>query len=165
MTSIKKILVPLILALTGATQVQASEFTGAYVGAKAGFNWSDSTGHTYQSTHATAFPGLTIGYNYDLAPVVVGIEGFADFHGGSTTKKDAGIDAKVGMPISNVMPYARVGLTGTWPDTRLHYGAGVEYKVAKQWSVAGEWTADRAHYEGGHRQNNSLTVGVHYYFF
>jgi outer membrane immunogenic protein len=164
MKSIKKAVLPLILVLAGITQVQASDFAGAFVGAKAGVNWSDSTGRTYQATHATGFPGLTVGYNYDLAPVLIGIEGFADFHGGSTTKKDAGIDAKLGMPIKNIMPYARLGFTGTWPDTRLHYGVGVEYKLAKQWSVAGEWTADRASYDNGHRQNNSLTVGVHYFF-
>ncbi|KMZ13070.1 hypothetical protein BHUM_00441 [Candidatus Burkholderia humilis] len=164
MTSIKKAVLPLILALAGVTQVQASEFAGAFVGAKAGLNWSDATGHTYESTHTTGFPGLTIGYNYDLAPVLVGIEGFADFHGGSTTKKDAGIDAKLGLPLNHVMPYARIGFMGTWPDTCLHYGVGAEYKFAKQWSVAGEWTVDRAHYDGGHRQNNSLTVGMHYFF-
>lgn len=63
------------------------------------------------------------------------------------------------------MPYARIGFTGTWPDTRLHYGAGVEYKFARNWSVAGEYTGDTAHYDGGHRRNDSLTFGVHYYFF
>jgi outer membrane immunogenic protein len=164
MKSIKKVVLPLIFALAGITQVHASDFAGVFVGAKAGVNWSDSTGRTYQATHATGFPGLTVGFNYDLAPVVIGIEGFADFHAGSTTKKDAGFDAKLGMPINKIMPYVRLGFTAGWPDTRFHYGAGTEYKLAKHWSVAGEWTADRSSYQGGHRQNNSLTVGVHYFF-
>ena len=167
MAGIKKVFVPLLVSLLATAQAQASEFAGPYVGAKAGFNWSDATGQHYQeSTHTTFFPGLTAGYNYDLDRFVIGVEGFADFHAGSTTKKDGGIDTKVGIPVNGkVMPYARIGFTGTWPDTRLHYGAGVEYKFARNWSVAGEYTGDTARYDGGHRRNDSLTVGVHYYFF
>lgn len=166
MAVIKKVLVPLLVSLLAAAHVQASEFAGPYIGAKAGFNGSDATGLHPESTHTTFFPGLTAGYNYDLERFVIGVEGFADFHAGSTTKNDAGMDARVGIPVNgNVMPYARIGFTASWPDTRLHYGAGVEYKFAKNWSVAGEYTGDTAHYDGGHRHNDSLTVGVHYYFF
>ncbi|MDR5831565.1 porin family protein [Caballeronia sp. LP006] len=166
MVSIKKVAAPLFVSLLGIASAHASEFSGPFVGAKLGLNFSDATGHDFEeSTHTTFFPGLTAGYNVDVNQFVVGVEGFADLHAGSTTKKDGGIDVKVGMPIDgNIMPYARVGFTGTWPDTRLHYGAGVEYKFAKQWSVAGEYTADTAHFDGGHRRNDSLTVGVHYYF-
>jgi len=166
MASLRKFVAPLIILALGAVTAQASEFAGPYAGAKLGLNWSDATGRHYQTdTHTTFFPGITAGYNFDVERFVIGVEGFADFHGGSTTKKDAGIDAKFGMPLQqNIMPYARIGFTGTWPDTRLHYGAGVEYKFHKNWSVAGEYTGDTASYDQGHRRNDSLTVGVHYFF-
>lgn len=165
MADIRKFIAPVLVSLLAIAHAQASEFAGPYAGAKLGFNGSDATGVHYQeSTHTTFFPGLTVGYNYDVERAVLGVEAFADFHGGSTTGKDAGIDAKIGMPINNVMPYARIGFTGFWPDTRLHYGAGVEYKFDKKWSVAAEYTGDTARYDGGNRHNDSLTVGVHYFF-
>jgi hypothetical protein len=101
----------------------------------------------------------------DVNNFVVGAEVFADFHNQAATKKDGGIDAKVGIPFNHVMPYARLGITTFWPNTRLHYGLGVEYKFAKNLSVAGEWTADTANTDGTKRSNNSLTMGLHYYFF
>lgn len=96
---------------------------------------------------------------------MIDAEVFADVHGGSTTRKDAGIDARFGMSINrNLVPYARIGVRGTWPDTRPHYGAGVEYKLNGKWSVAGENAGDGASYDRGHRRNDSLTVGVDYFF-
>ncbi|MFM0323052.1 outer membrane protein [Caballeronia glebae] len=183
MASIRKLIAPALLSLLCATQAHSegldptllklmgvygphSQFAGPFVGAKFGVNWSDITGQNPKSTHTTYFPGIVAGVNYDVERFVVGFEGFMDFHGGSTTYKDGGVDLKLGMPINgNIMPYARVGFTGTWPDTRLHYGGGVEYKFAKNWSVAAEYTRDSASYQNGHRHNDSVTMGVHYYFF
>jgi outer membrane immunogenic protein len=184
MASIKKLLAPVLVSLLCAAQAHAqqsidptlqklmgvygphSAFAGPFVGVKFGVNWSDITGKNPRGTHTTWFPGLVGGINYDVGPAVVGWEVFADFHGGSTTRDDGGIDLKVGFPINNsVMPYARVGVTAHRPDNRLHYGAGVEYKFAKNWSLAGEYTGDTSHYQGGSRHNDSLTLGVHYYFF
>ncbi|BBP96725.1 hypothetical protein BSFA1_18540 [Burkholderia sp. SFA1] len=142
-----------------------SQFAGPYVGAKFGVNWSNISGDNGRS-HTTMFPGILGGVNYDVGPVVLGFEGFADFHGGSVTKKDAGLDLKLGLPVNgNIMPYARVGFTASWPTTRVHYGAGVEYKFAKNWSVAGEYTGDTTSHNGANWNNNSLTLGLHYYFF
>ncbi|KND56338.1 hypothetical protein BPUN_0789 [Candidatus Paraburkholderia kirkii] len=184
MAGFKKVVGPLFVSLLCAAQVHSealnptalkllgvygphSAFAGPYVGAKFGVNWSDITGPNARSTHTPAeFPGLVAGLNYDIVPLVVGIEGFADFHCGSTTRDDGGFDVKFGVPVNgNIMPYARVGFTASWPDTRLHYGGGVEYKFAKNWSVAGEYTGDVSSYQGGHRHNDSVTIGVHYYFF
>ncbi|SAK62724.1 hypothetical protein AWB79_02907 [Caballeronia hypogeia] len=183
MAGIRKLIAPALLSLLCVTQAHSegldptllklmgvqgphSQFAGPYVGAKFGVNWSDITGPNPKSTHTTFFPGIVAGVNYDVDRFVVGVEGFMDFHGGSTTKKDGGIDLKLGMPVNgNIMPYARIGFTGTWPDTRLHYGGGVEYKFAKNWSVAAEYTGDTSSYQGGRRHNDSLTAGLHYYFF
>jgi outer membrane immunogenic protein len=96
-----------------------------------------------ESAHATYFPGLVAEVNDDVDHFVIGFEGFADFHGGSTTKKDGGLDLQIGTPINgNIMPYVRIGLTASWPHTRLHDGGGVEYKFAKAWGVAGEYAGD-----------------------
>jgi outer membrane immunogenic protein len=116
------------------------------------------------STSSSTFFGLVAGYNFDVSDFVVGAEAFGDFHNASTTYKDAGLDAKFGMPFKQIMPYARLGFTGTWPNARLHYGLGVEYKFTKNISVAGEWTADSSNHDGTKRRNNSATFGVHYYF-
>jgi outer membrane immunogenic protein len=183
MSSIKKLLAPVLVTLAFTAQAHSegldpnllklmgvygphSEFAGPYVGAKFGLNLSDITGPNARGYHPTWFPGIVAGVNYDVGRFVVGVEGFADFHGGSTTRDDGGFDLKVGMPVQqNIMPYARIGYTGTWPDARLHYGAGVEYKFHKNWSVMGEYTGDTSSYQGGHRHNQSVTMGVHYYFF
>jgi len=183
MAVIRKLIAPALLSLLCAAQAHSealdptllklmgvqgphSQFAGPYVGAKFGVDRSDVTGPNPKSSQTTYFPGLVAGVNYDIGRFVIGFEGFMDFHDGSTTGKDGGIDLKFGMPVNgNFLPYGRIGFTGTWPDTRLHYGAGVEYKLEKNWSVAAEYTGDKSSYQGGHRRNDSLTVGVHYYFF
>lgn len=152
------------LAQAAAPSPAASQFSGPYVGFKVGVNTSDASGKIYKSSHTTVFPGFTAGYNFDVSRFVVGAEAFADLHHGSTTFKDIGVDAKFGMPFNQFMPYARVGLTGNKPDTRLHWGLGVEYKFAKQVSAVGEWTTDSSNRDGTKRKNNSFTIGVRYHF-
>lgn len=164
MLNLKKLFAALVIVATGISCAAASEFAGPYAGVKLGENWSDASGVVNKDSHATFFPGLTAGYNFDVKQFVIGGEAFADFHHGSTTYKDAGIDLKAGMPFNSLMPYGRLGFTGTWPNARLHYGIGLEYKLAKQWSIAGEWTADSNTHDGTKRKNNSMTVGAHYYF-
>jgi len=146
------------------SQPTGSGFSGPYIGFKFGVNLSNASGNMNTPTHSTIFPGLAAGYGFDLGQFMIGGEAFADFHHGSTTYKDAGADLKVGMPLGNVMPYARMGLTGSWPDTRWHGGFGVEYKLHRQISLAGEWTSDSSRHEGTQRRNNSFTAGLMYYF-
>jgi outer membrane immunogenic protein len=145
---LKKFCAALVISLTGISCAQASEFAGPYAGIKLGENWSDASGVINKPSHATFFPGLTAGYGFDVKQFVIGAEVFADFHHGSTAYRDAGVDLKVGMPFNTIMPYARLGMTGTWPNARLHGGLGVEYKFMKQLSVAAEWTADSNSREG-----------------
>jgi outer membrane immunogenic protein len=164
MSNLKKLVASLVLALTGIAGVHASEFAGPYAGIKLGENWSDASGNLNVASHGTTFLGLTAGYNFDVQNFVIGAEGFADFHNGSTTYKDAGVDARIGVPINHLMPYARLGFTGTWPNARLHGGLGLEYKFARNLSIAGEWTADTSSRDGTKRSNNSVTIGVHYFF-
>jgi outer membrane immunogenic protein len=147
-----------------AVQAVRSEFAGPYAGIKVGGNWSDASGVVNRNTHGTAFFGAMAGYGFDIGRFVLGAEAFADFHGGSTTKDDGGLDARIGMPFNKIMPYARIGFTSAWPNTRLHGGLGVEYAIYKNIHINGEWTADRSNSNGTRRTNNSFTVGLIYYF-
>ncbi|CAB3773186.1 outer membrane protein [Paraburkholderia humisilvae] len=145
------------------TQVH-SEFAGPYVGIKLGENWSNAKGVVNTATRARTFFGAMAGYGFDVGPFVLGPEVFADLHNGSTTGRDAGVDARIGLPINRIMPYARIGFTGISPDTRFHGGLGVEYAVSEDVHVGLEWAADTSHTNGTKRNNNSLTVGLQYYF-
>jgi outer membrane immunogenic protein len=149
---------------TEAPLVGAAQFAGPYVGFKLGVNNSDASGAINKDSHNTAFPGFTAGYNFAVDRFVLGAEAFADLHHGSSTYKDAGIDAKFGMPFNQFMPYARVGFTGGWPDARLHWGLGVEYKFARHVSAVSEWTTDTGSHDGTRRTNNSFTLGLQYHF-
>jgi outer membrane immunogenic protein len=164
MFNLKKFFAALIIAMTGLSCAQASEFSGAYAGFKVGQNRSDASGVVNTKSHDTTFPGLTAGYNFDVSRFVIGAEVFADLHNDSTTYRDGGVDLKVGMPFNSFMPYARLGATGNWPNTRLHGGLGIEYKLIKNASIATEWTTDTSKHDGTKRRNASVTFGVHYYF-
>jgi outer membrane immunogenic protein len=148
----------------GSPQPQGSQFSGGYIGFKLGENRSNASGVTPSPRHDTTFPGLVAGCAFDAGPIVLGAEAFTDFHHGSATGKDGGLDAKVGVPVGKLMPYARLGFTGSWPDTRLHGGFGVEYKLSRQFGVAGEWTTDTSRVNGTKRRNDSFTVGLNYHF-
>ncbi|WP_459718276.1 outer membrane protein [Paraburkholderia sp. 2C] len=147
-----------------ATNTAHSEFAGPYLGIKVGGNWSDASGAVNQGTHGTGFFGAMAGYGFDVGRFVLGAEAFGDFHGGSTTKDDGGLDVRIGMPFNKIMPYARIGFTSAWPDTRFHGGLGVEYAIYKNIHISGEWTADQSNSNGTKRTNNSFTVGLTYYF-
>ena len=141
-----------------------SFFSGAYVGFKVGADVSSASGAVNKPSHTTVFPGFTAGYGFDVGSVMFGAEAFADLHHGSATYKDGGIDAKLGVPLGQIMPYARLGFTVDWPSTRPHWGLGVEYAATKNLGVTAEWTGDHTNANKTSWNNNSFTVGMHYYF-
>jgi outer membrane immunogenic protein len=126
--------------LVSVVCAQASEFSGPYAGIKLGQDWSNASGVVNITRHDSTFFSLNAGYNLDISLFVIGAEIFSDFHHSSTTYKDVGIDAKLGMPFGHFMPYARFGLTGSSPDMRPHGGVGVEYKASPRVAMAAEWT-------------------------
>jgi outer membrane immunogenic protein len=166
----KAVLLCAALLGTGVVHAQSSpdqhlgDFSGFYAGAKAGVNFSSASGAMEKPSHTTFFPGLAAGYGFNVGPVVLGAEAFMDFHHGSATLKDGGVDAKLGYPIGRFMPYARMGVTTDWPGCGFHYGAGLEYQLTKHVSVFSEWTGDSANSKDTHWLNNSITVGVAYRF-
>ncbi|MDP2694132.1 MAG: OmpA family protein [Gallionella sp.] len=177
------IFVALAVASLGMTAAQASEFDGLYLGVKAGLNRSDITGATTASKENVETFGFEEGYNWDMGGYLLGGSFFADLnqktnrtavavYSGSNT---IGLDLKLGLPNGNLMPYAKAGWDrtngmGAFPASQfkytndLHLGLGVEYKLAQNWSFAGEWTKSASKTLGSKLRNDNFTVGLNYYF-
>ncbi|MFA6971852.1 MAG: outer membrane beta-barrel protein [Gallionella sp.] len=180
--------IALAAALLSISVAQASEFSGGWIGAKVGSNRSDVAGAgtaavpSYNAKSANTY-GIEAGYNWDVSSFLLGIDGFADFNQKATHNRVPaalvnygsdvyGLDAKLGLPSGNWLPYAKLGygsarakggvLTGTYSGA--HLGLGVEYKFASHWSVAGEYTTGSGKNNGAKLTNNNLTIGVNYYF-
>ncbi|MEI7455137.1 MAG: outer membrane beta-barrel protein [Nitrosomonadales bacterium] len=175
--------IALAAALLSVSVAQAGEFTGGWIGVKAGNNNSDVTG--VSAKNASTY-GLEGGYNWDMGGFLLGVDGFADFnqkvdHATATPGavsnygSDAlGLDVKLGLPSGNWLPYAKLGyasvaakgvaVTGT--GSGAHLGLGVEYKFAPHWSVAGEYTtvSDKFNNNTQKLNNNNFTIGLNYYF-
>lgn len=151
-------------ALLSMTAAQASEFNGAYLGGKIGYNTSSpATNHSINQL----YPGLEAGYGWDIGNVMLGVDGFADWHTNSITGDDYGVDVKLGFPRGKFMPYAKLGKTGGTPGTGIsgdNVALGIEYKVAHQLSVVGELFADRININGQSQRNTNISVGVNYHF-
>ncbi len=143
--------------LSGA---HANEFEGAYLGLHLGNNRSSATSLPDQNN---GYLGLKAGYNWDWDSLLLGAEGYADNHSGSYTGQDAGLDARLGLPMNRWLPYARLGLVGTNPGARPHGGLGVEYSLNRRWSVNAEWATDRKDDAGITRKNNNIAIGFNFH--
>ena len=175
--------IALATVLLGMTVAQASEFGGMYIGGKMGVNRSDISGVAYATGKSTETFGFEEGYNWDVDRFLLGGSFFADFnqktthtavpnlHYGSNT---IGLDLKLGLPGANWMPYAKLGWArvmglGVFPASQfkytndLHLGLGVEYKLAPNWSVAGELTTAASKTNGSQLNNQNVTIGLNYY--
>lgn len=177
----------LAAALLSISAAQASEFSGGWVGAKAGSNRSDIAGAgtlalpTASATGATTY-GFEGGYNWDINSFLLGVDAFADFNQKKTHNTAPagtvnygsnvyGLDMKLGLPSGNWLPYAKLGYgsirangAASGSANGAHLGLGVEYKFAPHWSVAGEYTSVSGKNTGQKLTNNNLTIGVNYYF-
>ena len=175
--------ISLMAALLGASVAQASEFDGLYIGGKAGLNSSDIVGATTASKENATTYGFEEGYNWDMGGYLLGGSFFVDMnqktgrttaavYSGSTT---FGLDLKLGLPSGSWMPYAKMGWDrtsgmGVFPASQfkytnnLHLGLGVEYKLAPNWGLAGEWTKSESKIAGSKLRNDNFTIGVNYYF-
>ena len=173
--------IALAAALLSMSAAQASEFAGGFLGLKAGQNRSDRTSVAAKNATTYGFEG---GYNWDVNSFLLGVGGFADYNQKATHATaipgtfanygtDAyGLDAKLGLPLGNWLPYAKLGygsMRGTGVSLQgsangAHVGLGVEYKFASHWSVAGEYTNISASSNGIKVNNDNFTVGLNYYF-
>jgi len=173
----------LLAALSAMTGVQASEFEGAFVGARIGQNRSDIANVAATNSRNATTYGLDVGYNWDVRRYVVGVDAFVDSNnqtnhnvaaGGITNYgSDAyGADLKLGLPNGRWMPYARLGYVHTKGTNNattisgggLHGGVGIEYKYTPNWGVNAEWSGSSAQFNGSKLNNDNLTFGLRYYF-
>lgn len=173
----KIIHIALAAALLSMSAAQASEFDGSWIGAKAGSNRSSASGVDRQNT--TSY-GLEGGHNWNVGTVLLGVDGFADLNDKTTHNPGAveygshtyGLDAKLGLPVGKWLPFAKLGYARTEGNgaadaigsSEAHYGLGVEYKVAPNWSLAGEYSSGTAKNNAGKLNNDNFRLGVNYYF-
>lgn len=149
-------------ALLSVANAGASEFAGAYAGANVS---SDRARMTGVQSKNVGYLGLGAGYNWDISSLVLGVNGFYDHHKKAYTGRDYGFDGKLGMPFGSWMPYVKLGAAASDPGTRAHGGLGVEYKLAANWAVTGEWVTDGKTKNGIKYTNNNFGIGLNYYFF
>jgi len=169
--------------------VQASQFSGAFAGAKLGINSSkvtDQNGATVISSKRTvayAMQGgyLQGGYNLDLKAVVVGVGAYYDwnayakhYQGIGYGSRSYGLDAKLGVTLGGWMPYAKIGYgknKGTYELSAISHRSrnsalGIEYKFADHWSTVGEYKLNNFTIADGSMtiRNKTVTLGLNYYF-
>ncbi len=167
----------LTAALLSISLAQAGEFSGGWVGGKIGTNRSDVTGVPAVGAKNSTTLGLEGGYNWDISNFLLGVDGFADFNQKATHTvtnygSDVyGLDLKLGLPAGNWLPYAKLGYAHasakgavTGSGNGVHYGLGIEYKFAPQWSVAGEYSAHSGKGGTAKLNNDNFTIGLNYYF-
>jgi VCBS repeat-containing protein len=165
-----------------------SEFRGKYFGGKIGINNSSASGTTSApsaSTLAYVLQGgyLQGGYNWDLRVVVVGVGAYFDWNsyaqhsnGISYGSRAYGVDAKVGLPVGDWLPYFKLGYgysTGirdinlrTVAQNRLNGAVGIEYNFAPRWSAIAEYKRNSFSNRNGSItiNNKTFTFGFNYYF-
>ena len=164
-----------------------SEFWGKYFGGKIGINNSSASGTTSApsaSTLAYILQGgyLQGGYNWDLR-VVVGVDAYFDWNSYAKHSNEIsygsrayGVDAKVGLPVGDWLPYFKLGYgysTGTRDinlrtvaQNSLNGAVGIEYNFAPRWSAIAEYKRNSFSNRNGSItiNNKTFTFGFNYYF-
>ena len=165
-----------------------SEFRGPYLGVKFGINNSSAIGTTSAPSAKTLAYGLQGGYlqggyNWDFRTVIVGVGGYFDWNNYTVHSNGVGygshaygVDAKLGLPIDDWLPYVKLGYgysTGrrneilrTVAENGTNIAIGVEYNFAPQWSAIAEYKRDN--FSNLDRsitiKNRTFTFGVNYFF-
>lgn len=157
----KSTLLGALLAAASVASVHAGEFQGTYAGLFLGSNTSSATNLADKSS---TYLGLKAGYSWNFDQFLLGAEGFYDAHDQSYTKDDAGLDARLGLPLNRWLPYVKLGMATTTPGERLHGGVGVEYSLTDSWSLNAEWTADSKDADGVNNKNSNIGIGLNYQY-
>jgi outer membrane immunogenic protein len=157
-------------------------WSGFYVGAMGGYGWSRTGGVDFNG----GFAGGTIGANWQMSNIVIGIEGegaWSDI--GQTTgtgligasdriEAFGSITGRLGVAVDNFLIYGKGGFAAasnrisvtalglTASDTKTHtgytVGGGVEYGFTPNWSAKAEYLF--AHYQSENYFAGLLPVGV-----
>jgi hypothetical protein len=166
------------ITLLGTVSAGAGSFDGFYIGAKAGGNSSKKSDTSSSTTSKSAYVGSEAGYNWvsseyilksqgmiERDNLVFGVDLWADDHTKSATGRDYGADFKLGaVQDNNILYYVKLGLAGSNPGTRAHYGLGIEYIFTPHWGTLIEWTEDKNTTNGETLQNDDYVIGVSYHF-
>ena len=139
---------------------------------------------TIASTLAYILQGgyLQGGYNWDLH-VVVGVVAYFDWNSYAKHSNEIsygsrayGVDAKVGLPVGDWLPYFKPGYgysTGTRDinlrtvaQNSLNGAVGIEYNFAPRWSAIAEYKRNSFSNRNGSItiNNKTFTFGFNYYF-
>lgn len=157
----KSTILSALLAAAGIANAHAGEFEGTYAGLFLGSNTSSASN---LSDKNSSYLGLKAGYSWNFDQFLLGAEGFYDAHDQSYTKDDAGLDARLGLPLNRWLPYVKLGMAATTPGERLHGGVGVEYSLTDSWSLNAEWTADSKDTDGVNNKNSNIGIGLNYQY-
>ncbi|MES1982813.1 MAG: OmpA family protein [Pseudomonadota bacterium] len=157
----------------------ASGFSGGYLGGKLSSNNTDISGAAAAPGNTATSYGLQGGRGWDKENFMLGVEGFYDHnrqsgHAAISTygSNVYGVDFKLGLPLDNFLPYAKLGYAHTggfgaaaaFSGSAVHSGFGVEYKFTTNWSVAGEWSTSAPSSNGSALKNNNSSLMLNYYF-
>jgi len=147
----------ILLSAALSAHAQTNNFEGLYAGFLVGNNTASVNNAAEKNN---AYLGLKGGYGWNFSQFLVGAEAFYDAHDASYTKDDAGVDARLGLPMDRWLPYAKLGVAATTPGERLHGGVGVEYSLTDRWSLNAEWTTDNK----DSLRNNNIGIGLNYQY-
>ncbi|HEY5141007.1 MAG TPA: OmpA family protein, partial [Methylococcales bacterium] len=183
---ILRIAIVLSAALLNMVAAQASDYKGGYIGGKFGINNSSASGAINApsaSTFAYGVQGgyLQGGYNWDVSAATIGVGAYADFNsyekhqnGVEYGSRAYGMDAKLGLPAGDWLPYGKIGYgysTGTRDlgavaNKSLNYAIGVEYKLVSRLGAIVEYKRDSFSSKDGSItiKNATLSFGLNYYF-
>ena len=167
----------------------ASEFSGGYVGADLGMGKGETSGTFSASGKRAVAGGVEAGYNWDIndSNWLLGVDGYVDQT--KTKSRDAtnagvpvtadfgdrtyGVNGKLGYAMGEWLPYLDLGIgkiKGTqdlsgYSSSGKRIGLGVDYKIANQWSLGGEYVRFNGRDDSGSKgKDTSLFLKLKYYF-
>lgn len=179
--------------IKGTTVEHTGVLRGKYFGGKFGIVNSSASGTPDAQSASTLAYGLQGGYlqggyNWDLSVVVVGVGAYYDWNNYTIHTSNSssypngikyashayGLDAKLGLPAGDWLPYVKFGY-GNSTGTRVYHSvaqkgsnvaAGFEYNFAPRWSAIAEYKMDSfSSRDGSITINNKIfSFGFNYYF-
>lgn len=172
----------------GSDATPPSQYRGRYFGGKFGINNSSASGAVGAPSASTLAYGLQGGYlqggyNWDFYLVVVGVGAYIDWNnyavhsnGIGYGSRAYGLDAKLGVPVGDWMPYAKLGYghnkgsgdlnLSNVVQNKSNIAIGFEYNFVPRWSAVAEYKRNIfSNRDSSITINNKIfSFGFNYYF-